>query len=176
VTPENWADFEALFESRGGPKNCWCMVWRNGPHGKAPGPQKATRHAAMAGLVAAGTPVGILGYLQGQPVAWCAIAPRSTFRSSMAVGQTDDLNLNLWSLVCFFVAASHRKSGLFAALLAAAEAEAQQNGADVIEAYPVAPDSPSYRFGGFVPNFLAAGYIRIGTEGLRRVVVRKSLT
>jgi hypothetical protein len=28
VTPERWADFESLFESKGGPKNCWCMVWR----------------------------------------------------------------------------------------------------------------------------------------------------
>jgi hypothetical protein len=28
VNAARWGDFERLFESRGGPKNCWCMVWR----------------------------------------------------------------------------------------------------------------------------------------------------
>jgi hypothetical protein len=28
VDQNRWSDFEKLFESRGGPKNCWCMVWR----------------------------------------------------------------------------------------------------------------------------------------------------
>jgi GNAT superfamily N-acetyltransferase len=175
VTASNWADFEALFEGRGGPKNCWCMVWRNGPNGKAPSPEKNAKRAAITALVERGTPIGILGYLKEQPVAWCAIAPRSTFRDGLAADRPGDADLNLWSLVCFFVASPYRKRGLFASLLAAAESEARRNGADVIEAYPVAPDSPSYRFGGFVPNFEAAGYTRVGSEGLRRIVVRKSL-
>jgi hypothetical protein len=29
VDKSNWADLEKLFESKGGPHNCWCMVWRN---------------------------------------------------------------------------------------------------------------------------------------------------
>ena len=28
VDQHNWKDLEKLFESRGGPHNCWCMVWR----------------------------------------------------------------------------------------------------------------------------------------------------
>ena len=28
VDRSTWADFEALFEAPGGPKSCWCMVWR----------------------------------------------------------------------------------------------------------------------------------------------------
>jgi hypothetical protein len=31
VDQNRWSDFEKLFESRGGPKNCWCMVWRGKP-------------------------------------------------------------------------------------------------------------------------------------------------
>lgn len=151
------------------------MVWRKGPDGKAAGPEKAARRAAMAGLVAQGTPVGILGYLLETPVAWCAIAPRATYGKGLASIQAGDSGLNLWSLVCFFVATPYRNTGLFSALLAAAEAEAHRQGADVIEAYPVAPDSPSYRFSGFVPNFEAAGYQPVGREGTRRVVVRKPL-
>ena len=28
VTPETWPDMAALFDGRGGPKGCWCMLWR----------------------------------------------------------------------------------------------------------------------------------------------------
>ena len=28
-----WSDLEGLFDSTGGPKYCWCMVWRNMPAG-----------------------------------------------------------------------------------------------------------------------------------------------
>ena len=31
VDAGRWADFERLFESRGGPKSCWCKVWRQTP-------------------------------------------------------------------------------------------------------------------------------------------------
>ena len=31
VDAGRWPDFERLFESRGGPKACWCMVWRATP-------------------------------------------------------------------------------------------------------------------------------------------------
>ena len=41
VNQETWADLERLFEARGGPKNCWCMVWRAKPaeidYGSIPG-------------------------------------------------------------------------------------------------------------------------------------------
>ncbi|WP_309665406.1 hypothetical protein, partial [Tabrizicola sp.] len=61
VTPESWADMSALFNGRGGPKNCWCMVWRSDLEG-APAPTAAPdRNAAMERLVLANRRVGILG-------------------------------------------------------------------------------------------------------------------
>lgn len=151
------------------------MVWRKGPDGKTPGPEKAARHAAMAALADKRTRVGILGYRRGVPVAWCSIAPRSTCGKGLAAVLPGDAGLNLWSLVCFFVAAPYRKTGRFGLLLTAAEIEAGRQGAELIKAYPVAPDSPSYRFSGFVPNFEAEGYRHVGKEGLRRTVVRQAL-
>ncbi len=47
-----------------------------------------------------------------------------------------------------------------------------QTSATVIEAYPVVPDSPSYRFMGFVPVFAAAGPREVGRAGIRRHVMR----
>jgi len=52
---------------------------------------------------------------------------------------------------------------------------AREHGATSLEAYPVDPDSPSYRFGGFVPFFLAAGFREVGRAGTRRHVMRLDL-
>ncbi len=77
VTQQTWADFEALFEAPGGPKSCWCTVWRPGVGRNAKGPH---RKAAMRDRVDQNVPIGILGYLDGEPVCWCSIAPRETYR------------------------------------------------------------------------------------------------
>ena len=48
-------------------------------------------------------------------------------------------------------------------------------GARTLEAYPVAPDSPSYRFLGVVPLFREAGFAGAGRAGARRHVMRQAL-
>ena len=78
-------------------------------------------------------------------------------------------------IVCFFAKRDLRGRGISARLLEAACAEAAANGADVIEGYPVDPESPSYRFMGVRPTFLAAGFEEIGMAGTRRHVMRLSL-
>jgi hypothetical protein len=60
-------------------------------------------------------------------------------------------------------------------LIAAATDYARENGATVVEAYPVDPDAPSYRFMGFVPVFAEAGFAEIGRAGRRRHVMRLAL-
>ncbi|WP_062524828.1 GNAT family N-acetyltransferase [Demequina rhizosphaerae] len=172
VTPATWADMERLFAGRGGPSACWCTVWRRAPDGSRPqrGP---ARHEAMAGIVAAGTPVGLLAYDGGEPVAWCSVAPRATFVPTMA--PTDDAAGPVWSVPCLFVRRDHRGAGVMAALLDAAEELAHASGAAVLEAYPVDPASPSYGFGGRLPFFLARGYVETARAGTRRHVVRRPL-
>lgn len=44
--------------------------------------------------------------------------------------------------------------------------------ATIVEAYPVAPDSHSYMFMGFVPVSEAAGFRQAGRAGPRRHVMR----
>ena len=79
VDQSAWEDFERLFESRGGPKSCWCMVWR-AAGAETKQTKGSERKAAMERRVREHVPVGILGYLDGEPVAWCSIAPRPTYR------------------------------------------------------------------------------------------------
>src|SRR5579871_339174 len=128
VTAEPWPDFEKLLESRGGPKNCWCMVWRAGAKGSPPS-DSAGRKSAMKQRIYAGVPVGILGYDGERPVAWCSIAPRDTYRATMAETQSDDAKERVWAVVCFFVARSARGQNAFSSLLKAAEVFAKAHGA-----------------------------------------------
>ena len=172
VTPETWPDMAALFEGRGGPRDCWCMLWRKTAAGQTAPRAVPARHAAIAELAQSGKPTGILGYDENQPVAWCSIAPRPSFGPGLGKAPREP---GLWSLTCFFIRADHRKQSGFAALLAAAEAHARQQGATTLEAYPVDPDGPSYRFCGFLSSFEAAGFRLVTHLGQRRHVVRKTL-
>ena len=170
VTPDRWPDMAALFDGRGGPKPCWCMLWRRDLEGKR-APEKAPdRRAAMAGLALAGRQVGLLGYNGVTPVAWASIAPRALFDASLSPLPDQP---GLWSLTCFFIRSDHRRQAGFVALLTAAETHARQSGGSGIEAYPVDPDSPSYRFSGFVPSFEKAGFVAVARAGTRRHVLRK---
>jgi GNAT superfamily N-acetyltransferase len=167
VTGANWSDFEKLFETPGAPKYCWCMAWRDMPDRQTA--SSAERKQAMSGFVEAGTPVGILAYEAGQPVGWCSVAPRNSHRK-LASDQEDDAGV--WSVTCFFVPRKRRGEGLARALLDAAISHAFSKGASTVEAYPVDPDSPSYRFMGFRQMFAARGFRETGMAGSRRHVMR----
>lgn len=168
VTAANWSDFEALFEGRGAPKYCWCMAWR--PMEERGSADNAARKQALHHRVRTGTPIGLLGYLDSEPVGWCSVAPRESFLR-LSPNQ-DDGEAGIWSITCFFVRRDHRKAGLSRALLDGAIAYARGQGAQAVEAYPVDPGSPSYRFMGFVKLFAGRGFFPAGKAGSRRQVMR----
>ena len=174
VTPDRWGDLEELFEAPGGPKNCWCMVWR-AKTGGIRRPDAPALKAMLRARVAAGEPVGLLAYAGGKPVGWCSVAPRPTFRDLGGPADHADDPGAVWSLTCFFVASEHRGESLGAGLLQAAIDTARHRGAAVLEAYPVDSSSPSYRVMGFVGVFQKAGFTKVGLTGLRRYVMRLAL-
>jgi GNAT superfamily N-acetyltransferase len=81
----------------------------------------------------------------------------------------------VWSLVCFFIRRELRGQGLTKQVIEAAVQCAEKRGATVVEAYPVDPGSPSYRFMGYVQTFIAAGFRVVGRAGTRRHVMRREL-
>lgn len=166
VTKDRWRDFEELFECKGGPHNCWCMAWRNNEN-KHSIPGKSGKKLSIKRRIDEGVPVGILAYNNKIPIAWCSIAPRDTYRS---LGGDDSVD-NVWSLTCFFVKREFRCKGISTNLLNAAIEHAGKNGAKYVEAYPVEPDSPSYRFMGFTPMFEKAGFHFVKKAGCRRSVM-----
>jgi GNAT superfamily N-acetyltransferase len=171
VTRDNWPHLEALFESRGGPKYCWCMAWR--PMEDRTGADNARRKRALHSRVEEGTPIGLLGYVQGEPVAWCSVAPRETFTRLRDDQQEED---GVWSVTCFFVRRDHRGKGLSGRMLDAAVELARRSGARAVEGYPVDPDSPSYRFMGFLALFQQHGFREVARAGSRRHVLRLELS
>ncbi len=125
----------------------------------------------MEGRVRSGQPVGLLAYLDGEPTAWCSVAPRPTFKKLGGITYEGIPEDAVWSIVCFFVKRAVRGRGLFDRLLAEAVAYARAHGAAVVESYPVDPDSPSYRFMGFVAAFAAFGFEEVARAGTRRHVM-----
>ena len=170
VDASTWPDLERFFEQRGGPHYCWCMLWRPMPSKERK--DKAAKKRALKAGVTGGVPVGLLAYQRGQPVAWCSIAPKRTFRPPDKKTATSDA---VWFITCFFVARSARGQGLMAQLIEAALDYAKSCGANVLEAYPVEKDSPTYRFMGFVEQFERAGFRLVGSAGTRRHVMQRRL-
>jgi GNAT superfamily N-acetyltransferase len=166
VDPSIWSDFEALFQSRATPRYCWCMVWRaNQDERKNTDP--ASRKGYMKQRIFDKVPVGLLAYIASEPIAWCSVAPRETY---YRLGGDDTLT-HVWSLVCFFIRKEHRRQGMVEMLINSAKVYARRNGAKYLEAYPVDPDSPSYRFMGYISSFEKAGFTFIKKAGLRRNVM-----
>lgn len=78
----------------------------------------------------------------------------------------DEAETGVWSVTCFFVRRDHRGCNLTGKLLEAAVDYARAHGARTLEAYPVGPDSPSYRFMGFRPLYSRQGFAPVGRAGL----------
>ncbi len=79
VDKSNWKDLEGLFECKGGPHNCWCMVWRHMEEGTDRA-KKADKKASLEYYVDNEKPVGLLCYHNSEAIAWCSIAPRESYR------------------------------------------------------------------------------------------------
>jgi GNAT superfamily N-acetyltransferase len=173
VTKARWGDFETLFESPGAPKYCWCMAWRASSAEQKTAPDGKTRKPLMKARVMDGTTIGLVGYLEGEPVAWVSIAPRDTYRE--LGGPEAEPGQKIWSLACMYIHRKLRGAGHGMELIEAAKAYAKKRGGTVLEAYPVDPKSPSYRFMGFVPAFERLGFEEVGKAGTRRHVMRLAL-
>ena len=170
VTRETKDDFVVLFDRPGWQKQCWCMVWRATAQESSAGRSSSIRREQMLGRIEGGTPVGLLGYFDDEPIAWVAVAPKHTFRK---LGGPEPVQGDkVWSLVCMYIRREYRGNGLADELIAGAAEHAKRSGGSILEAYPVDPESPSYGYMGFIPAFQRAGFVDIGMAGSRRHVMR----
>jgi len=143
LTPERWPDLVTVFGARGCSiaRSCWCMAYRVSGDRKPlpPGKRRSEiNRAALKSLVDKGRPPGLLAYQDGVPVGWVSLGPREEFaklQRSPVMKPVDDKPA--WSIVCFVVPPQHRGQGIAHALLRGAIAYAREQGATLLEAYPV---------------------------------------
>lgn len=176
VTIKEWNDFQLLFSEPGVQSGCWCMYWRikrfefNRQYGEA-------NKQAMKKIIESGRVPGILAYLEGRPIGWCSVAPREEFPvldRSPTLKRVDDESV--WPIVCFFVSKQYRRRGLTTVLIEAAIEYAKENGARIVEAYPLIPENTRYpryeRYMGVRSTFEKAGFTEVIRRSGRRPVMR----
>ena len=146
----------------------------------------APRHQArrsqsrgLKALVDAGRAPGLIAYRGDVPVGWVSLAPREEFAKlarSPVMKPVDDRPV--WSIVCFVVPAAHRGQGLAHALLRGAIAYAREQGATLIEAYPVnkpGRSSDDAMWFGASSMYDRAGFEEVARRKPARPVVRLTL-
>lgn len=181
LTANRWPDVESLFGSSGACYGCWCQYWRM-PRAEWRNSKAAGNRMALKAQVDSGWAPGLIGYdAGGQPVGWVSLGPRDDFpglRSGRFFGETADAP-GLWSVVCFFVPAKHRRHHVAEGLLAGAVAYARRGGAKILEAYPwdltLKAAAASSLYVGTLPLYRRAGFKVVSRLVPHRPVMRLAL-
>ncbi len=181
ATAHRWNDVAELF-TRPGPRGgtpqtngCWCQFWHI--RGKAYWDGHGAGHRArLREEVRSGSEPGLLAYVDGTAVGWCRLGPRESFeRLERSSKLTRVDNADVWSVVCFYVHPSAKRTGIATALLEAAVEGATGRGAQFLEGYPVAEHHMNIdAYTGYLPMFLDAGFAPVRDAG-RRTIVRRRL-
>lgn len=176
LTPERWQDLEALFGKRGACGGCWCMWWRL-PRSQFEQRKGQQNRADFQSIVLSGELPGLLAYKDGQPIAWCALAPRERYpvlERSRTLKRVDDEPV--WSITCFFVAKAFRRQGVTLELLRAAVDYARMHGANIVEGYPVEPKQgttpDAFAWTGLASAFRKAGFVEVLRRSETRPIMR----
>jgi ribosomal protein S18 acetylase RimI-like enzyme len=176
VTTTEWPDLQRLFGPQGADGGCWCMWWRikRSEFARRRGEQN---RQAMEAIIRSGEIPGILAYLGTEPIGWCSVAPRQAFPvldRSAVLKRVDDQPV--WSIVCFYISAAYRGQGLCDLMIEAALDYARKQGARIVEAYPVDPETSEVRveeaYTGLIGSFRKAGFREAARRSRRRVIMR----
>ena len=172
LTPDRFDDMDSVFGEQAVTRRCFCMHWRRPDGGYTDDRPNRERFRDIA---MDGPPPGLLGYLGEEAAGWVQVGPRNDFptiRRSHLLRPVDEVET--WSVNCFVVRKSHRRSGVGRGLLAAAIEYARSNGATILEAYPVDGERQSVvdYFTGTLGMFDKEGFVEIVRRNDTRPIVR----
>ena len=189
VVPANeasWEDLQTVFGTRGQAARCQCQRYklrRRESFASFPVEERAhrLRQQTDCGHRASDTTSGLVAYLDGEPVGWCAVEPRTAYEGLLRnnrvpwSGRTEDkADAGVWAVTCLFTRAGYRKRGVSRALARAAVDFARQRGARAIEGYPMTTKNVIVEelHVGTEGVFADAGFVEVSRPTLRRVVMR----
>ena len=192
IVPANeatWDDLQAVFGTRGdrGPLPVPAVqAPAEGGVREVPVEERARRLREQTGCghPESETTSGLVAYLDGEPVGWCAVEPRTAYPASLRnnrvpwEGRTEDkADDSVWAVTCFFARAGFRRRGISRALARAAVDFARERGARAIEGYPMLTKPGRGSAGASSTSAAAAssrppGSSEVSQPTLRRVVMR----
>ena len=190
VVPANearWEELQAVFGPRGYAARCQCQKFkiRHAEWRSVTAAERAERQRAQAGCGrrAARRTSGLVGYLEGEPVGWCAVEPRTAYPRLLdspvpwAGRDEDPGDDGVWAATCFVTRAGFRRRGVSYALARAAVDYARARGARALEGYAmITKPGQEVAWGelyvGSRSIFAAAGLAEVSRPTPRRVVMR----
>jgi GNAT superfamily N-acetyltransferase len=142
------------------------------------------REQTSCGRPESATTSGLVAYLEGEPVGWCAVDRRSVHSRLLRnnrvpwEGRTEDkADDSVWAVTCFVTRAGQRRRGVAYALAQASVDFARERGARALEGYPMLTTPGQDITWGEVhvgnrSIFEAAGFAEVNHPTPRRVVMR----
>jgi GNAT superfamily N-acetyltransferase len=191
IVPANeasWEDLRAIFGNRGYAAYCQCQKfkmrnWAEWNSVSVAERMERLRAQTHCGDPAARTTSGLVAYLDGEPVGWCAVEPRTAYprlpprRIAWEARGEDKDDESVWAVICFATRAGFRRRGVSRALARATVDFARERGARALEAYPMITEpGQEITWGethvGTRSIFAEAGFHEVSRPTLRRVVMR----
>jgi GNAT superfamily N-acetyltransferase len=189
VVPANeasWDDLESIFGGRGQAARCQCQRYKLAPgesFRSSPAEERAARlrRQTRCDDLESETTSGLVAYLEGEPVGWCAVEPRTAYTGLVrnnripwerrAEDKADD---RIWAVTCLFTRAGYRKRGISRILARATVEFARGRGARALEGYPMTTRKaiPEEFHVGTEAVFAEAGFAEVSHPTPRRVVMR----
>jgi GNAT superfamily N-acetyltransferase len=181
LTAGNFQKLIKLFGNGSACRRCYCQYWQVG---------SSYLKDSVAGnqtkllQICQKRPPGLIAINESdQALGWCHVTPRSELgwlasRKFLHPIETSEVAFEkIWSISCFQVHRAFRRRGITAILIEAAVEFARQEGALVLEAYPVdATKSRTTVFTGYATTFARLGFVEMARRTPSRPVVWKRLT
>jgi len=189
VVPANeasWEDLQKIFGTRGTAARCQCQRYklrRRESFGSFPAEERADRlrEQTDCGHPEPGQTSGLVAYLDGEPVGWCAVEPRTAYEGLLRNNRVpwtdreeDKSDGSVWAVTCFLTRTGYRKRGISGALGRAAVDFARERGARAVEGYPITTTNVILEelHVGTAGTFADAGFTEVSHPTPRRVVMR----
>jgi len=177
LNKETWPYLQSLFGEKGACGGCWCMYWRltRKEYENSKGQKNKEK---LYELINRDLPLGILAFEHDVPIGWCSVSPKSELirLGNSRLFKNFKGPKSTWSITCLFIHKDHRNMGLSVEIISAASEYAFENGASIIEAYPILPKTnkipPAFAWVGFVNSFKKAGFNKVVQASENRLVMR----
>jgi GNAT superfamily N-acetyltransferase len=184
ATSERFDEVENALTGGGDGRACQCQWWMM-PGSRFSALSVEEKTEILREETAASVPPGLVATVDGVGAGWVRVGPRpdhERLARTKLYGKTSPepwTDTSTWAISCFSVRKEFRGQGLTRRLLDAAVAFARENGARLVEAYPIdtatTKASSNELYHGALTTFLDAGFVETARPRADRPIVALDL-